>query len=443
MNNQIQSVRLWHITPVDIGFSFSDPTVSSLEGDSEFYNIVNSAELNISRKDYSKSDYSSIETARDYLTGVKDSLSQKEIAEKLPYVRFEEKYPGVVGCISQFIIDDNLSCYIMMNGTAVFFEKGEKIPFDDERYFSIPVFYERQVVEDDYCNNPEKTRRKKQVYDFINVLWDCVNVKKTRGSSSSRSFRNNGISYTLCITAVDIPGFLSTDISETLRKNIYAMLDTSAFNNIMNRERWESIKSRIDCDDISTLDISKMSENLIMSDNWSGVVIAGDLQKNSTCLEWFVEFEIYLQSMWLLFDAYGENIKHQNYSSIELQKISNVVEYYKVQLANDISSNMEQSRHKMRQSLIETSDIKTIFRNMQGTLQNRLKLNMLYDEKKRGKFAFLSDVALLIIAIMQIYGVINSLISADSFGTADIVSLCITAVIAVVCIWIMAKGRFS
>ena len=65
----------------------------------------------------------------------------------------------------------------------------------------------------------------------------------------------------------------------------------------------------------------------------------------------------------------------------------------------------------------------------------------MYEEKQKKHFAFLSDVALLIIAVLQIYGVIREIMEFGTMGKIDILSLSVTVIIIIVCIWIMSKGR--
>ena len=240
---------------------------------------------------------------------------------------------------------------------------------------------------------------------------------------------------------VDVPDLVSNNIDLQMKKNIRAMLETSAFNNILSKDHWENIKKRIDDDDISDLRIQELSENLIFADSWSGVLLAGDLENNEMCLRWFMEFEIFLQAHWLLFDAYCENVSRINMSPVELQKILNRVEVIKILIDNDISSNMEQSRHIMRSSLIASSDINTIYQRMYGMVSNKLKLKLMSEDTEKMRFALFSDISLLVIAILQIYSVIEDILAKDHFGKSDFLSLFITIAICFVCIWIMIKGK--
>lgn len=428
----IRSVSLWHITPADLGTDFLDPTDTVLSADEKLYQLVNNPNAKIDMHAYSKKDYEALLRMRKFLSKVRSSLT--------PPVSFSEEFPQIEGCIAKYTVTNTLFCYVLACGIVVFYERGDSIPFDGEEYFSLPIFYERQVYEDDYCINPECTPRKKPLYDFLNLLWSCVE-KKEYIFSSSPSFGNNGIQYTLCITMVDVPDLVSNNIDLQMKKNIRAMLETSAFNNILSKDHWENIKKRIDDDDISDLRIQELSENLIFADSWSGVLLAGDLENNEMCLRWFMEFEIFLQAHWLLFDAYCENVSRINMSPVELQKILNRVEVIKILIDNDISSNMEQSRHIMRSSLIASSDINTIYQRMYGMVSNKLKLKLMSEDTEKMRFALFSDISLLVIAILQIYSVIEDILAKDHFGKSDFLSLFITIAICFVCIWIMIKGK--
>lgn len=429
----IDTVSLWHVTPVDLGNEFYDPTVSALETGSELYALINDPSVRPDKSRYSKSDYQAIMRMRSFLSEVRQHIEGTGVT-------FAETFPGIVGCIAKYQVTDRMSCYIIVSGIAVFCELGQPVPFDDERYFSLQAFHERQVYEDDYCTNPEETARKKPLYDFLRLLWKCIGKKEFHYSASD-DYCNHGISYTLCITMVNVPGLVSNQVDPQLKRNIRALLDTSAFSNIYNLEQWTAIRQRIDHDDISDLNLKELSETLVFADNWSGVLVAGDLEKNRTCITWLMEFEIFLQANWFLFDAYCQNIVRQDLSAVELQGILNRVEMVKVKLDNDISSNMEQSRHVMRNSLIASSDIGTIYSKMHGLVTSKLKLKVMANDHKKSRFALFSDLSLLIIALLEVYGVINEILSKEAFTRTDLITTAIMLGIAAVCVFIMIRGH--
>jgi len=432
----INEISLWHVTPVHIGTEFFDATTSVLDANEDLYNLVNSAESPLSPKNYNKNDLISLKRMRRFLCDLKVNASK----HKTYNIVFHDTFPNITGCIAKFQITDKMFCYIMCNGTAVFLDYGDPITISDNKYFSISAFYERQIYEDDYCVVKEETPRKKPLYDFLKLLWKSMGSDSEHYSSST-NFRNNGVSYTLCIAMIDAPDLVSNNLDESFIKNINAIIDTTPFNNIYDKEQWQLIKNRID--EYTTINpkIKELSENLIFLDNWSGVIVAGDLKKNRNSITWFMEFEIILQSNWLLFDAYCENALRQDLTSIELQSMLNRVEFTKISLDNDISSNMEQSRHIMRNSLIESSDINVIYSRMHGILENKLNLRVMSDDKKKSKFALLSDISLLIIAILEIYGVINELIHTQTFNKENLTVIFTMIIITIGCIWIMVKGR--
>lgn len=69
-------------------------------------------------------------------------------------------------------------------------------------------------------------------------------------------------------------------------------------------------------------------------------------------------------------------------------------------------------------------------------VSNKLKLKLLHAEKEKSRFALSSDISLLIIAVLLIYGVIETLLSKEQFTQNDFISLAITC-----CIWVMIKGK--
>ena len=428
----IQSVTMWHITPIDLGVEFLNPTDTLLEVNHILYNLVNS-DIVIDKKKYSKTDYASLMKMRLFLSEMKRRLSDTE-----SYAISE--YPNISGCFAKFKVKDNLYCYVMISGIAVFFEHSNPIDYKDEKYFSIETFCERQQYEYDYCDNPDNSQRKQYIYKFLDILNDCINVKEFLYSSIEH-FGNHGVRYTLCICVINDPELISNNINIQYKRNIRALLDTSAFNNVLTECNLETIRQRIDNDPIDDVNFLELSENLIFSDNWSGIVIAGDIKHNELVLKWMIEFEIWLQSHWLLFDAYCENVVRKKMTAAELQGILNRVEMIKVQLENDISSNMEQCRLKMRQSLIETSNIMTIYHRMHGLVNNKLKMVVLYDDKNKDKYAILSDISLSIIALLQVYDVINDFIYKETFTQKDFTTICVIMMITILCVWTIIRSR--
>ena len=171
----IENVSLWHVTPVRIGSEFFDPTTSVLEANADLYSLVNDLELVVSKARYTERDYSAIKEMREFLEKLKVRINLR--SDTLKDVSFCDDFPGIVGCIAKFRITARIFCYIMFNGTAVFVEYGSSIPFESEKYFSLPVFLERQIYEDDYCQNKDTSESKKPVYDFLEMMWKLMLLK--------------------------------------------------------------------------------------------------------------------------------------------------------------------------------------------------------------------------------------------------------------------------
>ena len=61
---------MWHITPIDLGVEFLNPTDTLLEVNHILYNLVNS-DIVIDKKKYSKTDYASLMKMRLFLSEMK------------------------------------------------------------------------------------------------------------------------------------------------------------------------------------------------------------------------------------------------------------------------------------------------------------------------------------------------------------------------------------
>ncbi|MBP3388376.1 MAG: hypothetical protein J6K98_00715, partial [Clostridia bacterium] len=129
----IRSVSLWHVTPVDLGVEFFDPTSTTLEANESLYRLVNDPNCMVQKAAYSKQDYKALLNMRSFLAEVRRRIALDKTAT------FVEQFPGITGCIAKYRMTDQMSCYVMVNGTAVFFEIGESIPVEDVDYFSIPT----------------------------------------------------------------------------------------------------------------------------------------------------------------------------------------------------------------------------------------------------------------------------------------------------------------
>lgn len=421
----IKSVSLWHFTPADLGQEFLNQTETLLETDGQLYTLACS-NTPLNKRQYSKTDYASVMKMRKFIAEVNLRIAGTESV-------LLNDYPNVQGCFAHYKVRNNLYCYIMVSGMAVFYEIGNPIQYDNENYYCIELFRERLKYENDYCENPNKTELKKDVYEFIDILWDSLDTKV--------NFGNHGIRYTLCVNIINNPDFISGDMDFQDRRNANALLETAALNNVLTTNNKDAIHKLIDNNGDHKIHSIELSENLIFADNWSGVLLMGDIENNEVYLNWFIEYEVWLQSNWLLFDSYCDKTVKQKLSSIQLQGILNRAEYIKVQLENDISSNMEQCKFQMRHSLIETSCINSIYNRMHGIITNKMKMVGMMEEQTKDRYAYFSDLSLCLIALLQIYGIINELIAKKEFTESDKTTMMIMLVITLICSWFIFKSK--
>ena len=99
----INCVRLVHITPMDLGITFYDQTMSALEADETLYEIMNTPSLEVNAKKYGRDDYTALLFMREYISRVRQAVldaSDPLFAD----AEFVQAFPNVTNCISKHAI---------------------------------------------------------------------------------------------------------------------------------------------------------------------------------------------------------------------------------------------------------------------------------------------------------------------------------------------------
>lgn len=435
---KIKSASLWHVTPVSIGMDFYNPTISTLTVNEELYRLVSPcSDLKIPNY-YSRGDFTTIKKFKSFNKEFLEKIQKSEVFEnnKINYV---EVYPDIKDCFGCYKINDDIYLYFLANGLAVFFEKGKPIELHDEKHFSYDLFRERKIYEDDFCGNAEVSDRKKIFYQIIDIMWETVG--KNRKFTATKDFEKHGIPYTLCIEVVDLEKINLSRISDDLKRNLLAMNTTSPFANILNDKEKDDIVDLIDNLDISNFSFLPASDSLLFMDSWAGVVLAGDISSNiETALAWIEKFEIYLQGQWCFFNCVLEDSLRKDLSHLELRELIDIAKYEKVELENDITSTMEQIRKQIRLSLISSSEINVIYGKMMGILENRYNLKSIQNERKKNHFSMFSDFMLLLIALFQIYTVIEAFVY-DGFEVRDLIPISVVLGLALIGMFFIIKSK--
>ena len=321
----------------------------------------------------------------------------------------------------------------------VFFEIGNPINVEEEKYFSYDMFKERKIYEDDYCSNKEVTDRKRLIYELIDLVWEVAG--RNRRYTATEDFCIHGIPYTLCMEMVDIKNFDVSKISEELKKNIHCMNETTPFSNILNEGEKSTILNCIDRFDTSSFKYIAASDSLLFTDSWAGVVLAGDIEHNiDTALAWVLKFEVYLQSQWCFFNFLLEDSIRTDLSHLQLREKIDIAKYEKISLENDISSTMEQTRKHIRSSLIISSEINVIYGKMIGILENRYTLKSIQNEKKKTRFSMFTDFMLLLIALFQIYTVIEAF-AYEGFDIKDLIPIGVVLFLSIIGMIFIIKSK--
>jgi hypothetical protein len=100
--------KLWHIIPGDIGEEFINPTNTMLDVDPSFYEILTDDSAEISKENYSKSDYAYLRKMREFI-GRLDREVRDYFRDGKGTIYRQRSWPNVAGCFAKYILNETCS----------------------------------------------------------------------------------------------------------------------------------------------------------------------------------------------------------------------------------------------------------------------------------------------------------------------------------------------
>ena len=112
---KIRKASLWHITPIDIGIDFYNPTISTFTIDYETYALVSPQNKNKMPNYYSHSDIVVLNKLRKFNSDFVNLLKKTKtnVINKFAYI---ENFPEIKDCFCCFKFSENLFLHFLTNG---------------------------------------------------------------------------------------------------------------------------------------------------------------------------------------------------------------------------------------------------------------------------------------------------------------------------------------
>ncbi len=433
MTNKNVSAGLVHIVPFDIGYAFFD-------------------DLSINN---SKS-YKLMTTYIEFLKGECDRHGYevhnnlKLLNDQIDYVFVDKKLCDKAFCYVKLL--PGLYCYLLSSGVGVFVlcDLDQKAIKDEKDALSeygslLTVGYQKVFTQDVLLDNPSNaealSEERKAIRIFMGIAWRAVSKlnekerkfknRHIRKISSDASYKSNGLSYVLSIYVLDRAVFDDDQIDY--------LLYSASNNQVLQKESWKELSSK----EIPQGAYKKQERKIENGDgdtfySWSAVAIANSKRHigfsdilNDGVLCDLIKAEIYIQSRWFLGDNSLDNFKMSKKINLEgIEKVKNVLEATYASLDNETSANMTTLYKKMIKEIIETSDIKRLYKSSISQLNIQKNLTLSKNEDSKRKSALITNILMSVFTAMSLYKSLNEF-SKSSFDAKSITLFCCSLLLAV------------
>lgn len=330
-------------------------------------------------------------------------------------------------------LKDNLFCYFLNSGICIFMFADLKCDALNKVYDEIVIHnkalianYQKKITQATILNRTTHDdvfpEIEEEMLKLRTISWKLASdllkrhkIKHTRAYSGNINYKNQGLSYVLTIYILK-----QGELSEKERNHL---LCSSLFSKVLDSKKWEKIDLSIKEDEPqnSPFDINCGSENVYAS--WSAVAIEtkteinaiADIRNNDTLTN-LIKIESYVQSRWFMADNSMDNVNKNSSATLEsLQRIASLMEFCQAELDNEISANMNTLQKNLLKIVVETSEVKKLYKSVLYQIKTQLKIKEAYFADKQRKNKLYADLFLAIFSASSLYKTILDLISG-TFG---------------------------
>lgn len=257
--------------------------------------------------------------------------------------------------------------------------------------------------------------------EFRIICWNIIGkvakknkIKMARLFSSNISYKADGLSYVLTIYVIQ-----RDEISESeLNYLMYSPFPGDS----LDSANWESINANIKKHDGSNARCSISGNEGDIHFSWSAVAAVIDNKRiesyndiiNNDLLRTIIKAEMYVQSRWFIGDNSMDNVTKRLNCNLEiLQRMESLVELTQAELDNEISANMHTLHKKILQKIVETSEIKVLYKSVLNQIKTQKKIKEAHDQDRKRRNSLIVNCFMAIFTASTLYKTIQDIITNE------------------------------
>lgn len=369
-------------------------------------------------------------------------LLKEEHAKQLEINSLLKTLSGDVLCAFQ--ITSKIRLYIYKFGIGVFSVE-DSLNLFEPRNYAVEYCQKRKKAHEEYLTI--KNEISKHLYQIAEKLRSIAlaNGKKLRVSASNK-WENNGFSYVMTVSCVNVPGsnYVYNKMTDIEKINLHIMLEPSIAH--AEDSLVYSTTTDIECSlfDVDLTTIEKPYDWIRSPDfsiyiSWAAVLIYTSNPNKMTfsALEYL---EVDLQAMWLYTYCLYENLKKYNFKNKMLVSKLKDNLYKFNRKYNEFKSVDDSSTPayitKLRDELIRTSGINLYANKYIEYIEFCITETESINAEKQKRYSWLNEILLFIIAFIQIAPMLYELMIGNykNVHLIPIIIMVIFVIIAIVII---------
>lgn len=351
-------------------------------------------------------------------------------------------------------ITEDVYCYILSMGIGVFViadlcNKAVEFSKEDKKYdVALLSYYQKKITQSELLFETEANASLKELNDkMLKVRNDCwrlvkmgeksKKIKIIRPFSANADYKSNGLSYILTIYLFEKKDEIGKQETGNFTNRLKNLLYSPIFSDIKDRTKWRTIEKNLETE-YSEEEYSIKTSQADIYFSWSAVAYIGkstvknfsDIKADKN-LSTLLRAENFVQSRWTVADNSMDNVNKQNKCDIEeIQRLSGIIEFYQAEIDNAISANMQTLQKNILQKVIDTSNVKYLYKSVLQQIDTQIKIKEAHYRDKNIKNRLVVDLLLAIFTAASLYKTIIDIIY-QNFKWYNIVFFIVTLFIAV------------
>lgn len=405
-----------HIIPFDLGAVFYDVLTIDNTKNLEFtISFCDDLQKEIESKGW---------TVKKLFTTKGGGKGRNRIPLTIDYLK--DKF--VDQAICRVEIQENLVCYVLSSGIGVFvfadlncdalcdtdksIEGYSKAMIANlQKKVSQATILNHAQFPDVFPNEEEK------MLLFRRICWELIakgvknrKIKHLRPFSGREDYKSAGLSYVLTIYLMK-----KDELTQNEKDHL---LCSSFFSNVVNPSNWQKINEKIMKNEPKVKSPVVECGSGYIYPAWSAVAIETSLPmetmedlRNNPDLAALIKVESYVQSRWFVADNSMDNVNKNAKATMEsLQRIGSLMEFYQAELENEISANMGTTQKNILTQVVETSEVKKLYKSVLSQIKTQLKIKEAHYQDKKSRNRLVADLFLAVFTASSLYKTVMDIV---------------------------------